>query len=70
MGPSIHANTTLPRFQGLYIVDEVPVNFTVPKLTVFPYGMWRTEIGFDLGTDAKPRNIMCLMAEIYTVPKL
>ncbi|XP_034244964.1 uncharacterized protein LOC117647350 [Thrips palmi] len=55
---------------GVYLADETPVNFTVPRLPIFQYGTWRTEIGYNLGTEAKPRNIMCFMTDIYTVPKL
>lgn len=62
------AMTSLP--QGLYTLNEVPMNWTIPKITVFPYGTYRFEVGFDLGTVAKPRNIMCFITEITTHPKL
>ncbi|XP_034244199.1 uncharacterized protein LOC117646926 isoform X2 [Thrips palmi] len=68
--PEEHRNPSCVIPKGVYIAEDTPVNWSLPKLPIFPYGTWRTEVGIDIGTDVKPRNIMCFVVDVMTIPKL
>ncbi|KAK3912925.1 Major facilitator-type transporter ecdC [Frankliniella fusca] len=56
--------------KGVYEAEDVPVNWTMPRITVLPYSTWRMQFIFDWGTDAKPRPVQCFITEVTTHPKL
>ncbi|XP_026280914.1 uncharacterized protein LOC113208220 isoform X1 [Frankliniella occidentalis] len=56
--------------KGIYYADEEPVNWTIPKVPVLPYGLWRLQFSFDLGTESNPKRIGCFITEATTHPRL
>ncbi|KAK3927697.1 Nuclear pore membrane glycoprotein 210-like [Frankliniella fusca] len=48
-----------------YDVQDEPVNWTLPKVPILPYGTWRYTITLGTGTDTH----LCNKATIHTIPK-
>ncbi|XP_026280895.1 uncharacterized protein LOC113208204 [Frankliniella occidentalis] len=56
--------------KDVYYADEEPVNWTIPKVPVLPYGLFRLQFSFDMGTESNPKRIGCFLTETTIHPRL
>ncbi|KAE8737286.1 hypothetical protein FOCC_FOCC017251 [Frankliniella occidentalis] len=62
--PNLRETCTFPK--GIHQINDMPLNFSFPKMAVMQYGHWRVQFTGGI----RRRTTLCMMAEAKTLPKL